>query len=47
MDRFARHTEAAIFDYIGVNRWNRDYKKKAAYAAAKAIAEGRKNGDTL
>ncbi|MDR3193314.1 MAG: flavodoxin family protein [Treponema sp.] len=47
MDRFARHTEAAIFDYIAVNRWNQDYKKKAAYAAAKAIAEGRKNGDTL
>jgi multimeric flavodoxin WrbA len=47
MDRFARHTEAVIFDYITVNRWNQDYKKKAAYAAAKAIAEGRKNGDTL
>jgi multimeric flavodoxin WrbA len=47
MDRFARHTEAVIFDYIAVNRWNQDYKKKAAYAAAKAIAEGRKNGDNL
>jgi multimeric flavodoxin WrbA len=47
MDRFARHTGAAIFDYIAVNRWNQDYKKKAAYAAARAIAEGRKNGDTL
>jgi multimeric flavodoxin WrbA len=47
MDRFARHTEAVIFDYIVVNRWNQDYKRKAAYAAAKAIAEGRKNGDSL
>jgi multimeric flavodoxin WrbA len=47
MDRFARHTEAVIFDYIAVNRWNQDYKRKAAYAAAKAVAEGRKNGDTL
>jgi multimeric flavodoxin WrbA len=47
MDRFTRHTEAVIFDYIGINRWNQDYKKKAAYAAAKAIAQGRKNGDNL
>jgi multimeric flavodoxin WrbA len=47
MDRFTRHTEALIFDYITINRWNNDYKKKAAYAAARAIAEGRKNGDTL
>jgi multimeric flavodoxin WrbA len=47
LDRFARHTEAVIFDYIGVNRWNQDYKKEAAYAAAKAIARGRKNGDNL
>ena len=47
LDRFSRHTGAAIFDYIGVNRWNNDYKKAAAYAAAKAMAEGRKNGDTI
>jgi FMN-dependent NADH-azoreductase len=47
MDRFTRHTEALIFDYIAVNRWNQDYKKKAAYEAAKAMGEGRKNGDTL
>jgi hypothetical protein len=46
MDRFCRHTGAVIFDYIAVNRWNNDYKKKAAYAAARAIAEGRKNGET-
>lgn len=47
MDRFCRHTGAIIFDYIGVNRWNQDYKREAARAAAKAIATGRKNGDTI
>jgi multimeric flavodoxin WrbA len=46
MDRFCRHTGAVIFDYIGINRWNKDYKKNAAYAAAKAMAEGRKAGET-
>lgn len=47
MDRFCRHTGAAIFDYIGVNRWNSDYKLIAAKAAAYAMAGGRKNGDTI
>lgn len=47
MDRFCRHTGAVIFDYISVNRWNSDYKREAAFAAAKAIASGRKNGDTI
>jgi multimeric flavodoxin WrbA len=47
MDKFCRHTNAVIFDYIGVNRWNSDYKKAAAYAAAKAMAKGRKNGETV
>ncbi len=47
MDRFCRHTGALIFDYIGVNRWNSDYKKEAARAAAKAMASGRVNGDTV
>jgi len=47
MDRFCRHTGAAIFDYIGVNRWSSDYKKVAAYSAAKAMAEGRKAGITV
>jgi multimeric flavodoxin WrbA len=47
MDRFCHHTGAIIFDYIGVNRWNNDYKKAAVYSAAKAMAEGRKNGDTI
>ncbi|GHU24946.1 flavodoxin family protein [Spirochaetia bacterium] len=47
MDRFCRHTNAIIFDYIGVNRWNNDYKKPAIYAAAKAMSTGRKNGETI
>lgn len=47
MDRFCRHTGAMIFDYIGVNRWNSDYKKSAVKAAACALASGRKNGDTV
>jgi len=47
MERFCRHTGAIIFDYIGINRWNSDYKRKAAYSAAKAMAEGRKVGDTV
>lgn len=47
MDRFCRHTGAHIFDYIGVNRWNNDYKKEATRKAACALARGRKNGDTI
>lgn len=47
MDRFCRHTGAIIYDYIGVNRWNSDYKKAAAHAAAHAIASGRNAGDTV
>ena len=47
MDRFCRHTGAIVFDYIGINRWNSDYKKIAAKSAAYAIASGRKNGDTV
>ena len=47
MDRFCRHTGAVIFDYIGVNRWNQDYKRESAYAAAKAMAGGRRAGETL
>lgn len=46
MDRFCRHTHAKIFDYIGINRWNQDYKRQAAYRAAMAIAEGRCPGET-
>ena len=47
LDRFCRHTGAKIFDYIGINRWNSDYKKVSAYYAARAMAEGRLPGDTI
>ena len=47
MDRFCRHTGVEIFDYIGINRWNSDYKRAAAYAAAKALAEGRRPGESV
>ncbi len=47
LDRFCRHTGAIIFDYIGVNRWNNDYKQLAAQTAAYAMASGRKNGETV
>ncbi|MDR1689912.1 MAG: flavodoxin family protein [Clostridiales bacterium] len=47
MDRFCRHTGTVIFDYIGINRWNNDYKKTAAYMAAKALTSGRRAGETL
>ncbi|GHV27701.1 flavodoxin family protein [Clostridia bacterium] len=47
MDRFCRHTGMTIFDYISINRWNHDYKERAAYEAAKAIASGRKHGETV
>jgi multimeric flavodoxin WrbA len=47
MERFCRHANAYIFDYIGVNRWNNDYKKQAVKEASFALASGRKNGDTV
>jgi multimeric flavodoxin WrbA len=47
LDRFCKHTGAVIFDYIGINRWNSEYKKTAAYSAARTMAQGRKNGDTI
>jgi multimeric flavodoxin WrbA len=47
MERFCQHTGAAIFDHIGINRWNHNYKAKAAYEAAKAMAAGRTVGTTV
>jgi hypothetical protein len=38
---------AQVFDYIGINRWNKDYKTVAAKAAAYALASRRKNGDDI
>ncbi|HAA38087.1 MAG TPA: flavodoxin family protein [Firmicutes bacterium] len=47
MERFCLHTGAVIFDYLGINRWNSDYKKAAVQAAVAAMAGGRKRGDTV
>ncbi len=47
LERFCQHTGAQVFDLIGINRWNNDYKREAVYAAGKALAEGRRNGDTM
>ena len=44
MERFCQHIGADVFDMIGVNRWNSDYKREAACSAGLALAEGRKNG---
>lgn len=47
LDRFCRHTGAVIFDYVGTNRWSADYKRELARSSARALASGRKNGDTV
>lgn len=47
MERFCQHTGANVFDMVAVNRWNSDYKRKAIYEAARAIATGRRHGDTV
>jgi hypothetical protein len=47
MENFCQHVGAVVFDHIGINRWNNDYKRQAAYSAAKAMAQGRKNGETI
>lgn len=47
MERFCQHTGALVFDMIAVNRWNSDYKRVAVHAAAKAMAGGRRHGETV
>ena len=47
MERFCQHTDALIFDAVIINRWNSDYTRKAIYEAARAIAAGRRHGDTV
>ena len=44
MERFVSHVRAQMFDFIGVNRWNREYKLKAIEAAAFALGSGKKPG---
>ena len=42
MERLCRHLSAKIYDFIGVNRWNREYKlaaiKEAAASMVKSIS---------
>ena len=47
MQRYISVGRARVFDWVAVNRWNNDYKAETAYAAAKAMAEGRNAGDTV
>ena len=47
MEQFCKHTRMNVFDFIGVNRWNADYKRDTAYAASRAMAEGRTFGSTV
>jgi multimeric flavodoxin WrbA len=47
MERFCRHTGALLYDFVAIHRWNHDYKRTAAYAAARAMTSGRKAGETL
>lgn len=37
MERAVQHMRGHVFDYIGVNRWNKEYKLKAIEAAAEAL----------
>jgi multimeric flavodoxin WrbA len=37
MERLCRHLKAEIFDFVGVNRWNREYKLVTIGAAASAL----------
>lgn len=38
LERLSQHLHAKIFDFIGVNRWNREYKLVAIKAAAKVMS---------
>lgn len=39
MERLCHHLGAKIFDYIGVNRWNKDYKLVSISEAAAAMVQ--------
>lgn len=41
MERAVQQMRGHVFDYIGVNRWNQEYKLKAVTAAAEALASRR------
>jgi len=43
MERLCRQLRAEIFDFVGVNRWNSEYKLPTIKAAASAlVTQGRK-----
>lgn len=42
MERLCRHLSAKIYDFIGVNRWNRDYKLAAIGEAAASMVRSMK-----
>lgn len=37
MQRFVSHMGASVFDYIGVNRWNSEYKREALKNAVRCM----------
>ncbi|HEX3025665.1 MAG TPA: flavodoxin family protein [Clostridia bacterium] len=38
MERLCHHLRAKVFDYVSVNRWNKDYKLETITRAAEAMA---------
>ena len=42
MERLSRHLSAKIYDFIGVNRWNKDYKLVAIEEAAASMVKSLK-----
>lgn len=45
LERLYHHLHAKIFDYIGVNRWNREYKLISIKAAAKTMVSSIKTNE--
>ena len=45
LERLCHHLHAKIFDYIGVNRWNREYKLMSIKAASKAMVSSIKKNE--
>ena len=43
MERWVDHMRAKKFDFIGVHRWNREYKLPAIRAAGEALANSLKS----
>lgn len=39
MERLCRHLNTRIYDFVGVNRWNKEYKLTAIQKAASAMTE--------